>query len=174
MKFTILPWLDAAAGGRIITAAVLFPVGYQIFETIFRRVNETMRRGTLAIIGNTVWPFFINICLYALFYWYWALPLSALFTLIFFAVIRGELKAAYEDERLGGWGVSPEIRKLRADAFGELPLEEQMAYKEEVRPQRFFWQLYFPALIILPFLVILLLSRLGVGDYLFTVVQLEP
>ena len=174
MRVTLLPWMDTASAGHILTVTILFPVFYQIFEYIFRRYNLTMRRGTLAIIGNTVWPFFLNICFYALFYWYWALPLSVAFTLVFFAVIRGELKAAYEDERLGGWGVSKEIRKLRADAFGALSLEEQMAYKEDVRPQKFLWQLYFPALIVIPFLIVMLLSCLGVGEYLFVPVVLEP
>lgn len=174
MKYTILPWMNAASAGYIIAAAILCPIFYQIFEYVFRRHNLTMRRGTLAIIGNTVWPFFLNICFFALFYWSWALPLSVAFALIFFAIIRSELKSAYEDERLGGWGVSPEIRKLRADAFGSLSIEEQMAYKAEVHPQRFYWQLYFPVVILLPFLIILLLEQLGIGDYLFFIVQLEP
>ncbi len=174
MKYTILPWINGLSAGYIILGAMGLLIAYNLFEYFFKQHNYSMRRGTLAIIGNTVWPFFLNVAMDALFYWYWALPMNAVSALVFYVIIRGELKTALEDEREGGYGLSPALRKIRMEQFADLSIEEQMAYKDRVRPQRFFWWLYFPALIILPFLSILLLELLGVGDYLFFVVQLSP
>lgn len=172
MKYTILPWMDGVCAGYIIFGAMALLICYSIFEFFFKRHNLSMRRGTLAIIGNTVWPFCLNICIYALIYWYWAIPASLALSLIFWVIIRGELKTAHEEELEGCWGLFPAIRKIRGEAFADLSIEEQLAYKAHVKPQKFYWWIYVPALVILPFCIILLLERLGIGDYLFFVVQL--
>ena len=74
------------------------------------------------------------------------------------------------DELEGRRGLNPLIRTVRAEIFNDLSIEEQMEFKKTVQPQKFYWWIFLPLVMILPFLTILLLERLGVGDYLFQVV----
>ena len=170
LKYAILPWMDQLTAGKIIPPVIFLLVAYCIFEFFLKKFNYTMRRGTLSLISNTVWPMLLNICIFAVAYWQWAFPLAVVMALIFISVLSHELKIAHEDELEGFVGINPELRKLRAENFSDLPIEEQMAYKKTVKPRKFYWWLFLPAVVILPFLLILLLELLGVGDYLFKVV----
>lgn len=173
LKYTFFPWMDSMTVGRILPALFILLVGYSLFEYIFRKHNFSMRRGTLSIIGNTVWALLLNTCFFTIAYWKWAFAFSIICGLFFILVIRNELKVAYQDELEGYRGVNPEIRKLRAELFADLSIEEQMEFKKTVKPQRFPWYLWLPLVVIVPFLLILLLEQLGVGDYLFKVVYFE-
>lgn len=157
------------SAGRIVSVALVVLAAYCLFEQIFKRHNITMRRGTLALINNTVWPVVLNTCIFAVAYWQWAFPLALICGGIFIFIIRGELRRSYQDELEGYRGLFTEIRKIRAEAFADLSIEEQMEYKKSVKPQQFFWWIWLPAVVVLPFLLILLLEQLGVGDYLFSV-----
>ncbi len=170
MKYTILPWMDALSAGHIVPVVLALLAAYCIFEFFFKRHNITMRRGTLALITNTVWPLLLNLCFFTLLFWQWAFVLSIVMGGVFIAIMRNELKVAYQDELEGFRGLSPEIRHIRAEAFADLTIEEQMAYKKTVKPHKFFWWCWLPLVVVLPFLLVLLLEQLGVGDYLFQVV----
>ena len=173
LKYAILPWMDQLTAGRIVPPIIGILVAYCIFERIFKKFNYSMRRGTLSLITNTVWPILINTCIFTIAYWQWAAPISAAIGLIFVSVLFHELKIAYEDELEGFRGVNKEMRKLRAENFADLPIEEQMAYKKTVKPHKFYWWIFWPAVVIIPLLIVLLLEQLGVGNYLFQVVYYE-
>lgn len=170
LTYAILPWYDQISAGYIVSVAGVALIAYCLFEAIFKRYNKSMRRGTLALIGNTVWPLLVNIGIFSVAYWQWALPLSAAVGVLFLFVIRHELKEAYTEEKEGYRGLNPLIREVRAEIFADLSIEEQMAYKEQVQPQKFYWWIWLPLVIAIPFLVMLLAEALGVGDYLFQVV----
>ena len=170
LKYAILPWMEQITAGHIVSVAALILAAWCIFEAIFRRHNNSMRRGTMALISNTIWPLLVNLCIFCVAYWQWAFALSAVVGLIFISVIRHELKEAHVDELEGRRGLNPLIRTVRAEIFNDLSIEEQMEFKKSVKPQKFYWWIFLPLVMILPFLTILLLERLGVGDYLFKVV----
>ena len=170
LTYAILPWYDQISAGYIVSVAGVALIAYCLFEAIFKRYNKSMRRGTLALIGNTVWPLLVNIGIFSVAYWQWALPLSAAVGILFLFVIRHELKEAYTEEKEGYRGLNPLIREVRAEIFADLSIEEQMAYKEQVQPQKFYGWIWLPLVIAVPFLVMLLAEALGVGDYLFQVV----
>ena len=170
LKYAILPWYDQISAGYIVSTAGGLLIAYCIFEAIFKRYNKSMRRGTLALIGNTVWPLLINIGIFSVAYWQWALPLTAATAVLFLFVIRHELKEAYTEEKEGYRGLNPLIREVRAEIFADLSIEEQMAYKAQVKPQKVYWWIWLPLMIAIPFLVMLLAEAIGVGDYLFQVV----
>lgn len=170
LKYAILPWYDQLSAGYILSTAGALLIAWCIFEAIFKRYNKSMRRGTLALISNTLWPLLINCGIFAVAYWQWAVPLSAVCGTLFLFVIRHELKEAYTEEKEGYRGLNPLIREVRAEMFSDLSIEEQMEFKAQVRPQKFYWWIWLPLMIAIPFLVMLLAEAVGIGDYLFQVV----
>ena len=170
LKYTFFPWMDALTVGRIIPAAIGVLVAFCIFERVFSKYNNTMRKGTMAIISATAWTVILNFCFYVIAYWKWAIGFSVAMALFFIVILRHELKVAYQDEKEGFRGLNPLIRSIRGEIFSDLSIEEQMEFKESVKPQRFYWYLWLPLVVGLPFLAVLLLEKLGVGDYLFQVV----
>ncbi len=173
LTYTILPWMDPLTVGKLLPPAIGLLVAYCIFEYFFKKWNRSVRRGTLSLITNTVWPILLNFCIFALLYWQWAFPVATVIGLIFISVLQHELKVAHEDELEGFRGLSPAIRTIRAEMFADLSIEEQMEYKKTVKPHPFHWWIFLPAVVIIPFLAILLLEQLGLGDYLFQVVYFE-
>ena len=173
MKETLLPWMDPLSAGHLVVTAVFILVLYNVFEYFFKRNNITMRRGTLAIISNSAWALCLNFCIFTLAFWYWAVPLSLALSAIFIVIIRGELKTAREEELDGAKGLTPEVRTARAELFSDLSIEEQLEFKKNYKPQKFYWWLYLILTVSLPFLLVLLLEQLGAGDYLFQVVYFE-
>lgn len=170
LEYAILPWFDQISAGRIVSVLVMLLIGYCLFEAVFKKFNCSMRRGTLSLIGNTIWPVLINAGIFTLAYWQWAFPLAIIVGGLFIIIMRYELKESYQDELEGYRGLNKEIRKLRAEAFADLSIEEQKEFKQKVKPQKFYWWIFWPAVVILPFLLVLLLEQLGAGDYLFKVV----
>jgi hypothetical protein len=173
MKYTILPWLNPLSASHIVFVVLGLLILYNIAERIFKRHNITMRRGTLALISNTVWPVLLNICFFTLIFWRWAFVLSLVMGVVFICIMHNDLKVAHQDELEGYRGLSPAIRSIRAEAFADLSIEEQMAYKKTVKPHKFYWWIWLPLVVVVPFLIVLLLEQLGVGDYLFQVVYFE-
>lgn len=173
MKYTMLPWMNPLSAGKIVIGAAAVLLFYNIFEYFLKKNNFSMSRGTLALISNTAWPLCLNFCAFTLFYWYWALPISMGISLLFVIIIRGELKTTREQELEGARGLNPHIRTLRSEAFADLSIEEQMEFKKNYRPHQFYWWLFLPLTIVLPFLAVLLLEQLGAGDYLFSIVYFE-
>jgi ABC-type Na+ efflux pump permease subunit len=161
------------SAGRIISVAAILLILYCIAEKIFKFFNNTVRRGTLALFSNTVWPLLINIGVWSVAFWYWALPISLAVGVIFIPIIRHELKEAYTEELEGFIGLNEETKRVRAEAFADLSIEEQKEYKASVRPHKFYWWLFVPLVALIPFLIILLLEQLGVGDYLFQIVYFK-
>lgn len=169
INYTVMPWMDGVIIGYIVPFALAVLVAYSIFEFFFKRRNLTMRRGTLAMITNTIWALMLNLCVFSIAYWRWALIIAAVLSLLFISIIRHELKVAYDDELGGRRGLFPAIRTIRGEEFADLSVEEQMAYKKTVKPYRFYWYFFLPITVLLPFCAVLMLDLLGVGDYLFEV-----
>ena len=168
-NYTVLPWMNNLSAGYIASCCVAGLFIWIFAENLLRKYNQTMRRGTLAIISNTVWPLLLNTCAFTLVFWYYALPFAVGCTAVFALIIRNELKTAREEELEGGIGLSKELRELRSEAFADLSIEEQKDYKANVKRQKCIWWLWAPLMIVLPFLAVLVLEKLGVGDYLFKV-----
>lgn len=169
IEYTMLPWWDVMSAGRSVPVVALLLVAWAVIAALFKRYNTTLRRGHFSMVDNTVWPMLLNTIVYLVAFWYWGLPVAVGIALIFESVIRNDLKRALEDERQGMFGMNPTVKILRGEAFNDLSVEEQMAYKERVIPVRFYPWLHFLAVVILPFLAVLLLEQLGLGNYLFRV-----
>ena len=173
MKYTILPWMNAVSAGKILIGIAAALIGWCILEYFLKRFSLSLRRGTLAIMSNTAWALCLNTALFTVAFWKWALALTFGIALLFWFIIRGELKTAAEQELEGARGVNPEIRKVRSEQFADLSIEEQLAFKKAYRPMKFLWWIWVPLMILLPFLLVLLFEKCGAGDYLFSVVYFE-
>lgn len=173
MKQTYLPWLEVASASRIVPTILGLLFAWCLFSFFFKKINATVRRGTFSIIDNTVWGLLLNSMIFSLMFWYWAFPIAVGIGLVFISVIRYDLKRAFEDERIGMFGLNKELRMLSGEAYNDLSIEEQMAYKEKVPPYKFYWWVYLLLVVLLPFLLMLLLEQLGLGNYLFQVVFFE-
>lgn len=169
IEYTMLPWWDVLSAGRIVPVLGFLLVAWWLFASLFRKYNSSVRRGTFSVIDHTVWPLLLNTVVYTVLFWYWAAPIAAGLSYVFEAIIRNEQKRAFEEERLGRFGMNREIKNLRGEAFNDLPIEEQLAYRDQVQPYRFTWWKHMLLCVILPFLAVLLLERLGLGNYLFRV-----
>ena len=172
-KYTVLPWMENLSAGYIVSVCIVGLFAWMLIEKMIKKYNTTMRRGTLAILSNTLWPLILNTCAFTVAYWQYAIPLSIGCAAVFCIIIRGELRTAREEELEGARGLSKELRELRSEAFSDLSIEEQMEYKANVKHQKCIWWIWAPCVIILPFLAVLLLEQLGVGDYLFAVHYFE-
>lgn len=169
IEYTMLPWWDVLSAGKIVPILGFLLAGWALFAGLFKRYNASVRRGTFAVIDNTVWPLLLNSIIYTTLFWYWAAPISIGLSYVFEAIIRHEQKRAFEEERLGCFGLNKEIKTLRGEAFNDLSIEEQLSYREKVTPYRFCWWAHMLLCVILPFLLVLLLEALGAGNYLFKV-----
>ncbi|MBQ8893696.1 MAG: hypothetical protein IJ043_04730 [Clostridia bacterium] len=173
LKYTFFPWMDSLTVGRILPPLIILLVAYNIFEYFFKKHNISMRKGTLSIISGTAWTLLLNTCFFTIAYWQWAILFSAVLALLFIVIMRYELKVSYQEELEGYRGLNPEMRKIRAELFADLSIEEQLEFKQNVHPQKFYWYVWLPLMLLIPFLTVLLLEQLGVGDYLFQVVYFE-
>ncbi len=169
LEYTMLPWWDVMSAGRAVPVVLFLLVAWCLFAGLMKRYNSTLRRGHFSLLDNTMWPLLVNTVLYLVAFWYWAVPVAAGLGLIFESVIRNDLKRSLEDERQGMFGMNPHIKQLRGEAFNDLSVEEQMAYKEKVTPIAFSWWIHLLIVTVVPFLIVLLLEQLGLGNYLFRV-----
>ncbi len=169
IEYTMLPWWDVMSAGYAVPVVLILLVLWAITAGLMKRFNSSIRRGVFAIIDGTVWPLLLNTVVFLVAFWNWAFPVAAGISLIFESVIRNELKRSLEDERVGMLGMNPTIKLLRGEAYNDLSVEEQLAYKEKVQPIRFTWWIHLLATVVLPFLLMLLLEQLGLGNYLFKV-----
>ena len=69
INYTVMPWMDSVVIGYIVPIAIAVILAYSIFAFFFRRHNMTMRRGSFALITNTVWTMMINLCVFCLAFW---------------------------------------------------------------------------------------------------------
>ena len=173
MKQTYLPWLDVFSAGQILPVLGGLLIGWCILAALFKKFNSSVRRGHFAAVDNTVWPLLLNAIIFTVSFWQWAFPVALGIGGIFLWVIRNEQKRALEDERIGMFGMNEEMKRLRGEAYNDLSIEEQLAYKEKVKPYKFIWWIWLPLVVLLPFLLMLVLGACGVGDYLFRVVYFE-
>lgn len=173
MKQTYLPWMDVLSAGRVVPPVIAVLIGWCIIAALMKKFNSSVRRGHFAVVDNTLWALLLNTLIFTVSFWQWAFPVAIGIGALFIWVIRNEQTRALEEERIGMRGMNAEMKRLRGEAFNDLSIEEQMAYKEKVKPYRFRWWLFWPAVVLLPFLLMLLLEALGVGDYLFRVVYFE-
>ncbi len=173
MKQTYLPWMNVLSAGKIIPPVIAILIAWCIFAALMKKYNSSIRRGHFAVVDNTLWALLLNTMIFTVSFWQWSFPVAIGIGAIFIWVIKNEQKRAWEDERIGMRGMNAEMKRLRGEAFNDLSIEEQMAYKEKVKPYSFRWWIFLPAVVLLPFLLMLLLEALGVGDYLFRVVYFE-
>ena len=155
------------SASRVIPVVGSLLIAWCIFSFFFKKFNSTVRKGTFSIIDNTVWALLLNTVLFTLLFWNVAFPFALGVGGVFIAVIRNDLKRAFEEERIGMFGMNEEMRLLGGEAYNDLSIEEQLAYKEKVKPYKFDWWAFLLLVVVLPFLIMLLLEQLGLGDYLF-------
>lgn len=173
MKYTVLPWMNAISAGKILVGIAFLLIAWCILEYFIKKWSMNLRRGHLAIMSNTAWALCLNGAICTVAFWRWALILSLAVGILFWIIIRGELKTAREEELEGARGVRPELKEIRSELFADLPIEEQLAFKKNYKPVKLWWWLWLPLMIAIPFLAILLLEQLGAGDYLFHIVYFE-
>lgn len=164
--YTLLPWqLPLKSSWAIVIVIALF-LAYLIVSGIISRKSISIRRGHMAIVNAYASTIFANTLFYLLLYWYWALPLSLILTLIFLKITRDEIKMSHTDELNGMWGLNRDMRIIRGEMFSDMTIEEQAEYKQKIKAPRFNGWIFVLVAMLAPALITALVNLSG-GQYLF-------
>ena len=166
VDFTYIPWINAKTSGYVVLACIAVFVAFCIFRVLMISFNKSMRVGTFSIIQAYIVCFFINVIIYDLLFWYYAIIVAALFSAVFMIIVHKSLKYADIDEKNGQWGLNKKLRRIRGEIFHDLSIKEQKEYKENIKRIRFSYIIFFIVTAILPFLVFIILKYMGFS-YIF-------
>lgn len=173
--YTLLPFYNPLTAAKFCAVfAVLFIV-FSVIRAIIYRRSMTLRRGITAVVTSYISTALLSLALSSFLYWQWALSVSAVVTLVYIFYISGEVKAASSEERLGVWGLNPDIRRVRGEIFNDMSLEEQLAYAKKVNEFRFnaiHKILFFVLALAVPLAFMFICNSLDIG-YLFTPVLIK-
>ncbi len=172
LKYTILPFFDSITATKLFfVVGVLILLYCAVYAAVTRTAKNLHRAPTVvgfAYVGASL----CNILMTTMFYWYWALPLCVMFTLVFMFPTASEVKSANTDERVGVWGFNKELCRIRGEIFNDMSIEEQISYRESVKEYRFNRPLFVAVTLLVPVIFVAALYAADIG-YLFFPVLLE-
>lgn len=164
--YTLLPWEFPLKSSYAMVAAIALLLVYLIISGIISRRSISIRRGQIAIVNAYTVTIIANTLLYLLLYWYWALPLSLILTLLFLKITRDEIKMGHIDELNGMWGLNREMRIIRGEQFSDMTIEQQAEYKQKIVLPKFNVWIFLLVAMLAPVVITALVNLLG-GHYLF-------
>lgn len=174
-EWSVLPWIFFGWIAYLIAAALGIGLLYTFVTAIIAHtpLGYNVHRQTILRTHAYVYGVCVNIAIFALFYWYIALPVSLLFSLVFFNSTRSLQKLAFEQEKNGMWGLSKELRIVRGELFSDESIEKQMEIKKQAeafyRPLSPY--LYFTLTVGIPFATVIIMYLCG-ANYLFAPIKL--
>ena len=171
IKWTYLPWMTQSTAGDICWVVVVVGVVFILMTQCIRRTKAgyDLHEAPFVTMECMVIALLVNTAMFALFFWYAALPASIFFSFLFYLSARGIQKKIYYEEKDGRWGLHPPLRHIRGVVCSDLPVEAQLEDKKKVdvtdKNVNPLW--YFPLTVIVPFAVVLIMWLCGL-NYIFT------
>ena len=170
-EYTTLPFYNNFTAAKLFAATAIVLILFLIVRAIIAKRSLTVHRAPFAAVTAYINAAIINILLCTFLYWYWALPLCLVISLIYMFTTANEIKDANSEERAGVWGLNRDIRRIRCELFNDLPIEEQLKLREKVVPYKFRRGLFVIITMLVPLLFILICDL--TLDYLYYPVIIE-
>ena len=165
-SYGILPFSNTLTAAKIFFAIGGLIILYLIVRAVLYSRSLTLHRAPTSVACAYICASLVNMMLCVLFYWYWALPLCTVISLIFMFTSAGDVKDANSEERTGVWGLNRDIRRIRGELFNDMTPEEQIEYRNSVKEYRFNRPLFVIVTLLIPALFVLACYTSGLG-YLF-------
>lgn len=169
VKYTLLPFYDFKIATILfgIMAVLLFVLVF-VRRIVYKR-SMTLHKASTSVVFAYIEACLCNLLMFTFLYWYWALPVSAVISLIHVMTVRADVKDANSEERIGVWGLNKEIRRIRGEIFNDLTVEEQIEYSKTVKEYKFGAlqiSLFFAITLAIPLIFTLVCYLLDIG-YLY-------
>lgn len=171
-EYTSLPFYNNFTAAKIFAVVAVLIIAFLIIKAVISKNSLTLHRAPFSVCTAYINIALINIIFCTFMYWYWALPLSLALTLIYMHTTYMEVKDANSEERSGVWGLNKDIRRIRGELFNDLPIEEQLAYREKVKDYKFSRIVFVVVAMLIPLAFIGVCYLLDIG-YLFYPVIIE-
>ncbi len=174
-EWSVLPWIFFGWIAYLIGAALAVGLLYTLITAIISHtpLGYNIHRQTLLRYHAYVYGLCVNTTIFALFYWYIAIPLSFLFSLVFFNSALALQKIALQEEKNGMWGLCKPLRIIRGELFSDMSPDQQIEAKKTVekayRPLNPY--IYFTLTVAVPFAIVVFMYLCG-ANYLFAPVKL--
>lgn len=165
IDWTYLPWDDQGLAGKICWVCVVIGVLFVAITQVIRRTNlgYNIHQAPFVTMEMSVLALLLNTAMFALFFWYAAIPMSLFISFLLYISGRGIQNNVYYEEKEGRWGLSAPLRKIRGELFSDTSIEEQLQWKQNVDAT--FKKIptipFFLLTVAVPFLVIITLKFCG-------------
>lgn len=159
----LLPFEDPLTAAKLFFAVFALLLIYVITRAVIASRSMTIHRAQFAVVCSCIANSLANIFVSTFLFWYIALPLCMVITLIYMFATANEVYEANAEERSGVWGLNRDIRRVRSEIFNDMTQEEQIEYRKSVREFRFNKPLYMLISMAVPVLFILICAFSGAG-----------
>lgn len=172
IKYTMLPFLSAAVATKLFMAFLIAGAALVVLRGIIYSRSLTFHRAPAGVAFSYAGAVIIGGALSTVFYWYWALPVSAAVAAGVAFAAAADVREANSEERTGVWGLNKDIRRIRGEMFNDMTPEEQVEYAKSVKEYKFSRVLFVAAVLaaVAAFWLICYVSGTG---YLFFPVPVE-
>ncbi len=164
--YTVLPFLDITVTTRLLIVTFLVFVFTLVVKQIIFKNSMTLHRAPVSVIFAYICCSVVNVMFCTFLYWYWAVFLCTVMSLIYAFTTAREVKESGEEERMGIFGLNKDIRRIRGELFNDMSVEQQIEYRKNVKEYGFSKILFVVITLIIPALAIAVFHFLNIG-YLF-------
>ena len=165
-EYTMFPFVSAITSARLaVITFFIFVLVIAVRMVVFSR-SLTLHKAPTTIIFAYIACSFANVIFTTFLYWYWALPLCLVISVIYAYTTAREVREADSEERMGIWGLNKDIRKIRAELFSDMTVEKQLEYAKGIKETDFSKPMFIIITMAVPVLAILIFYFMNI-DYLF-------
>lgn len=170
IDYTYLPWENQNVCGVICWICLAVGALWALASVIVKnsKLGYDLHVGDFWYVQAYGWALIVNTAMFAMFFWYAAAAIGALFSTVCISSARAGQQKAFIDEKNGKWGLCPALRQVRGELFADLPIEQQLEHKKTLE-RSFSKMKIIPFYLItlgLPFAVMLVLYFCSAG-YIF-------
>lgn len=158
-----LPFEDPLTAAKLFLAVLVLLLIYAVIRAVISSRSMTIRRAHFAVACSFIANSLANIFVCTFLFWYLALPLCIVITVIYMLATANEVHEANSEERSGVWGLNRDIRRVRSEIFSDMTQEEQIEYRKNVREFNFNKPLYMLISMTVPLLFILICTFFDTG-----------
>ena len=158
-----MPFLNIDISVKLFIASFLIFVFLLTVKTIVYKRSLSLHRAHASIFSAYVICSSANVIFTTFLYWYWALSLCFVFSVIYAFSTAREVAESNSEERMGIYGLNKEIRRIRGEIFNDMSIEEQIAFRKTVKETAFSRVLFIIVTMLLPAAVIGIYYLLNIG-----------
>ncbi|MBQ8605369.1 MAG: hypothetical protein IJ408_01410 [Clostridia bacterium] len=167
--YTLFPFMEVDTTSKlVIFSFLIFLLIIAVRMIVFSR-SLTLHRAKTTIVFAYLATAAASVIFCSFLYWYWALPLSLLISVIYAFTTARDVHEANSEERIGVWGLNKEIRRIRGELFNDMTVEEQLEYAKTVKEVNFSKSVFIIITMLVPIAVIGIFWLLDIGYIFFPV-----